>query len=543
MSVILETVIATLFTLGRVWITIALSIITGWFLGYLAIKSHVVENIYVSLIEIFESVPVFSFLPIVLIFFVFTIGGNLGIQLAVLFLVFTAVVWNIWMGIYQAYKTIPQDMLEVSENYRFSLMDKFSKLYIPYSMPRIASNLFPSFVNALFYITVSEVFSIGNSQYQVFGIGSLINYFVNNGLYNDALIGIVILIIWVIIFTLVLRELAEYIISRFGLDTEIKVRKRGRLSIRYSSRISSGLSTIVKLGKAFTIPVARRSVRQVRVEEEKERSRAANLWKYVGISISVLILSFILYGSISVIISVPLATWSYLVSNTPFALLSIAVDYIRVAVVTLISLLITIFLGYFIVVHKRIERVILPLIQIVAAIPAPVYFPFLYAFSISFISHLFGAFTNEFYVLLLGFLSTFYYSFFSYYIGVTSMPVQFWEIMKNYELSFWQKLRQIILPSTMPYLITGITSTVNSTWGGLAIAEYWPNITQDHNLYVRTGLMKDIVLFTNQGEIALASWFSLIFAIVVVVYSILFTRKLMDLARKKYIAEEGVYLA
>lgn len=95
----------------------------------------------------------------------------------------------------------------------------------------------------------------------------------------------------------------------------------------------------------------------------------------------------------------------------------------------------------------------------------------------------------------------------------------------------------------MPYLITGITSTVNSTWGGLAIAEYWPNITQDHNLYVRTGLMKDIVLFTNQGEIALASWFSLIFAIVVVVYSILFTRKLMDLARKKYIAEEGVYLA
>lgn len=229
MSVILETVIATLFTLGRVWITIALSIITGWFLGYLAIKSHVVENIYVSLIEIFESVPVFSFLPIVLIFFVFTIGGNLGIQLAVLFLVFTAVVWNIWMGIYQAYKTIPQDMLEVSENYRFSLMDKFSKLYIPYSMPRIASNLFPSFVNALFYITVSEVFSIGNSQYQVFGIGSLINYFVNNGLYNDALIGIVILIIWVIIFTLVLRELAEYIISRFGLDTEIKVRKRGGL--------------------------------------------------------------------------------------------------------------------------------------------------------------------------------------------------------------------------------------------------------------------------------------------------------------------------
>jgi len=40
----------------------------------------------------------------------------------------------------------------------------------------------------------------------------------------------------------------------------------------------------------------------------------------------------------------------------------------------------------------------------------------------------------------------------------------------------------------------------------------------------------------------LAAWLSLLFGIIVVIYSILFTRKLMDLARKKYIAEEGIYI-
>lgn len=55
--------------------------------------------------------------------------------------------------------------------------------------------------------------------------------------------------------------------------------------------------------------------------------------------------------------------------------------------------------------------------------------------------------------------------------------------------------------------------------------------------------MKSIAVATNNGNIPLAAWDSLLFGIIVVIYSIFFTRKLMDLARSKYIAEEGIYLA
>jgi ABC-type anion transport system, duplicated permease component len=116
-------------------------------------------------------------------------------------------------------------------------------------------------------------------------------------------------------------------------------------------------------------------------------------------------------------------------------------------------------------------------------------------------------------------------------------------LMDNLKLGFWTKMRKIILPATFPYIIAGMSSTINSAWGGLAIGEYWPDIYQSQTLEVRTGLMKALAVADNQGNLALVGWLSLIFAIIVVIYSVLFTRKMMDLARKKYVAEEGIYAA
>jgi NitT/TauT family transport system permease protein len=56
-------------------------------------------------------------------------------------------------------------------------------------------------------------------------------------------------------------------------------------------------------------------------------------------------------------------------------------------------------------------------------------------------------------------------------------------------------------------------------------------------------MMKIISMNLASGDTGLAAWTSLLFAIVVGVYSIVFTRNLMDLARKKYVIEEGIYAA
>jgi NitT/TauT family transport system permease protein len=56
-------------------------------------------------------------------------------------------------------------------------------------------------------------------------------------------------------------------------------------------------------------------------------------------------------------------------------------------------------------------------------------------------------------------------------------------------------------------------------------------------------MMKFIGFNLGRGDIGAAAWVSLIFAMVVFVYGIVFTRRLMDVARKRYVVEEGVYAA
>lgn len=535
--------IATLATLARVFITILASILTGWLLGYAAIKSKTFENVYISLLEVFESVPVITFFPVVLIFFVYSIGGEVGIELAVLFLVFTAVVWNIWIGIYQAFKTVPENFQEVVSNYRLGFLSKMSTLYIPYSIPRIAANLVPSFADALFYITVSEVFSIGTQNYQVFGIGSLIATYVANGDYTYALISLGILAIFTTAITLLLKEYSEYAVSRYGLDTEEKstVFKRGRPRIRYSARLNAAMSTFSKLSKYISKPPYF-SRKVVEIEEEKERRQVIPI-RFVGITLGIIILMLIAYASFVVITRVPLTTWKSLISNTPYYLILIGYDYMRVAIIALVSFIITIFLGYYLATRTLADKIAIPIIQTIASFPAPAYFPLLLLATYHTVHSVFGPFTAEFYVLLLGFLSTFYYIFYSFWLGVKNLPSEYWEVMKNLKLSFWTKMRKIIIPGTFPYIIAGLSSTVNSAWGGLTVGEYFQLQNNQVILQVQHGLMKTLSLADSNGDIAIVGWLSLLFGIIVVIYSILFTRRMMDLARKKYIAEEGVYAA
>jgi NitT/TauT family transport system permease protein len=260
-------------------------------------------------------------------------------------------------------------------------------------------------------------------------------------------------------------------------------------------------------------------------------------------SVVFICLIFILYSAAQIILSVPKDQWINFLVSTPYLLYAMAADYVRVLVVTAVSLVLSIFLGYYLTIHKKAIPVSLPLIQIIAAFPVPAYFPFLYAITLPYFHGILGEASTEFYVLLLCFISTFYYVLFNFWVGIQAIPTEFWELMRNYELKTFTRLRRVILPAAFPYLIAGLSSTINSAWGGLAIVEYWNNIYDHHSLQVQVGMMKIITSNTANGNIGIAAWTSLLFAFVVIIFGILFTRNLMDLARKKYVVEEGIYSA
>ncbi len=535
-------ILATLASTGRVFGLILLSIVTGWIFGYISIKSKLFESIYIGLNEILESVPVISFFPVVLVFFIYHIGGYIGAELSADFLIFTAVVWNIWMAIYQAFKTVPLPMLEAIENLRMGLIDKLRNLYIPFSIPRIAANLIPSFTDGFFYITVSEVFIVGTTSFHVFGIGSLIVNLINSNSLKLVYFSLIILGIVVAITIFGLREFAKHAVAKYSLESEIPIPRYNRP--KYLAKFYSPLTTparrIGNITTRYLSSPMRRTIRLKKLEEEKESGNL--IYRILGAIVGLAILSLLIYGVFSILISTTYKLWIYLLNNSLYILINLAYDYIRVSLIAVISFLISLFAAYYLALHKKAEAIAIPVIQVVAAYPSPVYFPIIYAATYAIIVRFLNYLSVEFFVLLLGFLSTFYYLFYALWLGIKAIPQEYWEVMDNFNLSYWQKMRYIILPSTFPYMISGLTSTINSAWGGLMIGEYWLNLN-GHNLEVRHGLMKLIDIWTYEGNITLAAWASFLFGIVVIIFAILFTKRMMDLAKEKYVMEEGIFAA
>jgi NitT/TauT family transport system permease protein len=532
--------LATAATIIRVLLLILAAIVTGWILAYIAIKSRTFENVYVPLVNVFESIPVIGFLPIVLIVFITGVGGALGVELAADFLVFDAVAWNVWIGVYQAFKTVPENLLEVSENYRFGALGTLKDLYIPHSIPRITSNMFSSFADAFFYISVSEVFTVGIKTYQTFGIGTLIALFIKEGNLMNVYYSLFFIAIGVVGITFAFASLSRWAVAKFGVDTAYEIKRHTgwlRTSLYHSYHaVSSEVGSLARWA-------SRATSRNRDLDQEESARTRRKLFKYIGFSLLAALFAFLLYSFYKLALSVSVQEWATYLSETPFLLYSMAVDYLRVAVVTLVSTALAITFGYYLAVHRRLSLTIAPAFQAFAAFPAPAYFPLVFIFTLPFVENAAPILYTEVYIFVLGFLSCFYYVFFDFWIAVQAIPIEFWDVMRNHEIGFWARMRRIIIPAAFPYLVTGLSSTINSAWAGIAIGEYWPNIFGSHSLVANVGMMKFIGFNLARGDIGAAAWVSLIFAIVVFIYGLVFTRRLMDVARKRYVVEEGVYAA
>ena len=359
--------LATLTTFGRVMLIIAASIFSGWLLSYFAIKNRIFENIFVTVISVFESVPVFSFIPIILILFIQDLGGFWGSELAADFLVFTAVVWNIWIGIYQAYKTVPGHLLEVCNNYNFGVPKIIRYLYIPFSMPRIAGNISPSFANALFYITISEVFKVGTGNYHTFGIGSFIAQATAQGDIGSIYYSLLFLAIGVVSITFLFSKFSKEAVAKYSVDTALEIKHRTGSFRGYGTKlvdlVRKGTSVLPKYNPKMIVTKKGEvvengnstklghSTRNILSGENGVRLKTTIKYaKYAIIAPVVVGLTFLVYSIGIIVFSVSNEQWSRYFALTPYLLYSMAVDYARILVVTAIALVLAMSLGYYLAV-------------------------------------------------------------------------------------------------------------------------------------------------------------------------------------------------
>src|SRR5438445_6038180 len=90
-----------------------------WY-GSLAASNRRAEQFLLPLLDVLQSVPILSFLPVVLLGLSAFLPQNLASEFASVVLIFTSQAWNLAFAWYQAQKTVPRELREVALNFRFS---------------------------------------------------------------------------------------------------------------------------------------------------------------------------------------------------------------------------------------------------------------------------------------------------------------------------------------------------------------------------------------------------------------------------------------
>jgi NitT/TauT family transport system permease protein len=107
-------------SVGRMAAAYALSLLFTLAYGRLAAYDRRAEQVMMPLLDVLQSVPILSFLPVVLLSLSAILPEDIAAELASVVLIFTSMAWNLTFAWYQSLTTIPKEQREASATFRFN---------------------------------------------------------------------------------------------------------------------------------------------------------------------------------------------------------------------------------------------------------------------------------------------------------------------------------------------------------------------------------------------------------------------------------------
>jgi NitT/TauT family transport system permease protein len=511
-----------LYSIVRMGIAYLLSLVFAISYGYIAAYNSRVEPWMVAVLDILQSIPVLSFLPPVVLAMVALIPGHqMGIEMGVILLIFTGQVWNLAFSFYSSLKSIPKEMLEATRIYRYSGWQRFWQLEMPYAAIGLVWNSIVSVAGGWFALIFCETFTMGERNFQLPGLGSYIQTATYAGDVRALLSGIATVILIVVATDqLVWRPLIawsdkfkfEQIESTDRVTSPIlELLRRSNLFSSIPGRIFARLDEPI-----FRRMALKRENRIVQPLDREEPKVSAWLW---ALGAAVVAVAF--WGGAQAAFMLRTVTWPEL----RLLLEGAAATFLRVNASLLISAAWTIPVGVAIGMNPKIARVVQPLAQVLASVPATAFFPILL---IGLVKIGGGLGIGSVALMLLG---TQWYILFNVIAGAMSIPSDLREVSTLFHFTRWQRWTKLILPGIFPYLITGMVTASGGAWNASVMAEY--SHVKDRTLET-IGLGAQIDAATDSGRFAILLLATIMISLMVVTMNRLVWRRLYRLAETRY---------
>lgn len=505
----------------RMTIALIISILFSLAVGIAAATSKTLEKIIIPLLDILQSIPILGFFPVALYAFV-SLHPLMGPELAAIFLIFTSQVWNISFGVYEAIKTIPTDTIELTNFLRFNIIDNIQHLYIRASFPKIAANLPSSWANGLYFLVACEIITIGGAEYRLFGIGSMTAQFITSGMFLGAIISLCLVMFFVVLINLLVFIPMIRLSMRYRFET-------------YVTEVPH--AWFERVVKPFTIPIKVVAHRprfskhwKLRIELRNVIGPIIRLKRFIELLVAFIMLAYLAFT----FRLEDTAGFLYLVFNGLLKLgiveplTMIGYSLARVLASTFIALSWTIPVSIILYENKNVEKILLPIFQIIASLPATLLIPFIMDFTVK------TGLMKEFGALIIILLGTMWYMLFSLRGALSVIPSEEEELFKLLRIRGLKKLWYLYLPRMTPSMITGCMITVGGGWNTLVIAE---RTILNHFVWdvEYPGIGKTMSVATSTGDIELLVATTIWMAAIIVLINRLIWRRIYEIAVRRIV--------
>ncbi len=532
-------VIPILVDIGYSWwrmlAALLLSIIFSWVVGVAAGVNKTAEKIILPILDVLQSVPILGFFPVMIFAIIAVLPGKPGIELAVIFLIFTSMAWNMAFAVYEAVKAIPKEFVEMANDIGMSAPGKLRHLYIPASWPKLAYNALVSWDVGLFFLVSSEIITLGNSSYSVsHGIGVAIATYAAQGnyvAYSEAIV--LLLLVLVITRALFLRPWALWS-EKFKTAEEARAE---RPDVVYRSYRWIGEKAKAKIfynlqgiGVIFT-PFSRAA----RFINRRLGAKSAFAGKLAVTIFSLFILALIIHAIfLSIITFHPifqLSFWLYLAHLEREVIVALVYSFIRVWGVYAVSLAIGVPLAIKAALSEKLYEPVSTTTQIISSIPGPVLLPAMV------VALLTLPFRGELVAAIVIFLGSFWYIFFNVLGSARTIPKPMLEAADLYGIRGFKRWKDIYIPAIMPSLVTGSITFIGGAWNTLMVAEYFAVSSSSGSVVltqVGQGIGKLLDIATYSGNLPLLGLSIVSMSLLIVAINLTFWRWAYNYTTKRF---------
>ena len=509
-----------LLSMGRMLAAYLLSLTFSIFYGYAAARSKSAERWLMPLLDILQSVPILSFLPVVLLSLTAILPQRTAVELAAIILIFTSQAWNLTFSFYQSMRTIPTEYREAAAVFRFSPWLRFKQVELPFASMGLIWNSVMSWAGGWFFLMAAEIFTLGSRDFRLPGLGAYLQTAASQGNTQALIIGIGVLVfIIVLLDQLVWQPLLAWAerfkVSQVEDDNPttswfLNSLRRSGFARTVNQRVFARFNRW--LNKTLNRPP--KAVASLETTEDGRRS----LLGWLILLLVALGLGYGLIQAAGLLLTLPLSAWGEIAAGALATLL-------RVVVAVSIALAWTIPVGVLIGTNPRAASILQPLVQIAASIPATALFPVLL---LGLLSVPAGANIAAVLLMLLG---TQWYLLFNVIAGASAIPQDLQFTSDLLRLKGWKRWKTLILPALFPYIITGLITASGGAWNASIVAEF----TEFGGEISRvTGLGAEITAATAAGNYALLLASTLTMIVLVVTINRLAWRRLYRVAENRF---------